>query len=265
MLKHAALSVLLGYLTAKEKPLFFLDSHAGRGLYDLQTASALRAGEFRFGAARVLVAADAPPALAPYRRILQGLNPGDVLTNYPGSPFIIAQALRTQDRFIACDLHPEEAGALAATLRPFRRARAEAREGYGALKALLPPAERRGLVLIDPPFEITTEFADLGSALRQAWKRFPAGVYLVWYPLKDRAAADAFLAGIAEAGITDASTYELFVRAPELSPGMTGSGLLAINASFALDAPMRQILPYLAQLLAQGAGSSWRAECLTAE
>jgi 23S rRNA (adenine2030-N6)-methyltransferase len=264
VLKHAALVLLLRYLQAKEKSLFILDTHAGRGLYDLGSEAALRSGEFRLGAARVL-GAEVPEPLRPYQEALKRLNPGGILARYPGSPLLIAEALRKQDRSLACDLHPEEAEALGALLRPWRRARVESREGYQALKAFLPPPERRGLVLIDPPFEQKTEFSELANAIRTAWKRFPEGTYLVWYPLKDRAAADGFLAAVREAGIADSTVYELFVRAPESAPGMAGSGLLAVNASYAIDTPMREILVFLARLLSQGPGARWSAGRLTAE
>ncbi len=263
MLKHAALHVLLSYLKTKEKPLFLLDSHGGRGRYDLGASEALRSGEFRHGIARLIDAPDVPPVLAPYLAAVREANPGGGLTVYPGSPLMMAEAMRPQDRLIACDLHPKEAEILAGTLRHIRRAKVQAGDGYTALKALLPPPERRGLVLIDPPFEKTTEFADLAEALRQAWKRFANGVYLVWYPLKDRAAADRFLKEVAAAGPRDATTYELFVRDPASAPGMAGSGLLAVNASFALDPAMCEAGPWLAARLAQGPGAYFAQSRLT--
>lgn len=265
VLKHAALMALLAYLKSKEKPLFVLDSHGGRGGYDLSAPEALRSGEYRQGIARLVGAADAPAALKPYLTAIEAANPRGGLSFYPGSPLLIARALRVQDRLIACDLHPGEAEILKETLYPWPRARVEARDGYGALKALLPPPERRGLVLIDPPFEKKTEFADLAEGLRQAWKRFPGGVYLVWYPLKDRAGASAFLAAVAAAGMRDATSYELFVRDPEAGPGMAGSGLLALNASFALDPVMAEIGPWLAARLAQGEGARFTKSRLTPE
>lgn len=265
VLKHAGLMALLAYLKAKEKPLFVLDSHGGRGGYDLAADAAQRSGEYRQGIGRIVAAVDAPAALEPYLEAVRAENPGGGLGRYPGSPLMIARALRPQDRLVACDLHPQEAAHLAAILSPYRKARVEARDGYGAIKALLPPPERRGLVLIDPPFEKKSEFADLAAALRAGWRRFPGGVYLVWYPLKDRAAAAAFLGEVVAAGIADAVTYELFVRDPDATSGMAGSGLLGINASFALDPAMAAIGPFLAERLAQGPGASFRARRITGE
>lgn len=265
VLKHAALCITLRHLSAKPKPFFVLDTHAGRGSYDLNSDSALRSGEFRFGAARVLAAARVPDSLAPYRDALKASNPGGTFASCPGSPLIIARALRQSDRLVACELNPGEAEALATALRPWRGARAMEREGYQAIKALLPPPERRGLILIDPPFEKTDEFTALAAGLMTGCKRFAAGVFLAWYPLKDREAADRLHETVVEAGIRDVSVYELYVRAPEAGAGLAGSGLLTINASYALDSPMREALPYLAKLLAQGPGARWRAERLSGE
>lgn len=265
VLKHAALMLLLQHLKAKPKPFFVLDTHGGRGGYDLASAEALRAGEFRHGIARLMAAGEVPAGLVPYLAAVRAANPPGALTLYPGSPLLIAGALRPEDRLVACELHPGESAALAAALRPWRRARVETRDGYGALKGVLPPPEKRGLVLIDPPFEKPDEFQTLGRALREAWKRFPQGVYLVWYPLKDRAAADAFLAGVAEGGVRDATAYELYVRAPVAGGGMTGSGVLAVNGAFALDAAMAALLPFLARTLAQGPGANGAARRIAAE
>jgi len=265
VLKHAALGIVLRYLQTKEKPLFLMDSHAGRGRYDLSASEALRSGEYRQGIARFFAASDAPKDLQPYLEAIRAANPEGGLSLYPGSPLMMARGLRVQDRLVACELHPKESEILRETLYPFMRAKVREGDGYDALKALLPPAERRGLILIDPPFERTTEFADLAEALRQAWKRFSSGVYLVWYPLKDRMAANAFLAAIKDTGIRDATTYELFVREPAAAPGMAGSGLLAINASYALGLAMHEIGPWLAERLAQGPGARFSEMRLSAE
>lgn len=259
VLKHAALMLLLAHLRAQAQPFAVLDTHGGRGSYDLASAEALRAGEFRHGIARLLTARDVPASLAPYLAAVRAANPPGALMVYPGSPLLIAGALRPADRLLACELHPAESAALAAALKPWRRARVETRDGYGALKATLPPPEKRGLVLIDPPFEKPDEFQTLAKALLAASARWPQGVYLVWYPLKDRAAADAFLASVAEGGVRDATAYELYVRAPVAGGGMTGSGLLAINGAAALDAAMAEALPFLARTLAQGPGAKGAA------
>jgi 23S rRNA (adenine2030-N6)-methyltransferase len=265
VLKHAALLALANHMRLKPKPFFALDTHAGAGRYDLTSTDALRSGEFRHGVARLLAADDLPPALKPYVEAVRAANPPEALNFYPGSPLFIANALRPGDRLTACELNPGQAAALGATLAPFRGARAESRDGYAAAKALVPPPERRGLVLFDPPFERGDEFALLGHALIAAWKRWPTGAYLAWYPLKDRAAADGFHAAVVGAGIRDVVSHELFVRDAGRAPGMAGSALLAVNAGFALNPLMETALPYLARRLAQGPGSAAQSRQLAPE
>ena len=260
VLKHVALVALLGRLNAKDKPWFALDTHGGRGVYDLASVEAQRSGEHRHGVARILAAADAPAAVAAYAARVRAAG----AARYPGSPLIVAGAMRARDRLIACELNAGEAGLLGDALAPFARARAETRDGYGAAKALTPPPERRGLVLIDPPFEQADEFGRLAATLRAVWRRWPTGQYLVWYPLKDRKAADGLHQAVGEAGLKDVSTYELYVRAPAAGAGMAGSGLLAVNATYALE-PLAEAMPWLCERLAQGAGASWRAQRLTEE
>lgn len=265
VLKHAALVAVINHIRLKPKPFFALDSHAGAGLYDLASAEALRSGEFRHGIARLLSAGDLPPGLAPYVGAVRAVNPPGALTVYPGSPLLIARLKRAEDRLIACELHPHQAGLLDGALKPFARAKAEARDGYVAAKALVPPPERRGLVLIDPPFEQPGEFDAITRALVAAHRRWPTGIYLVWYPVIDRRESDRFLAGFLAAGPRDVTCHELFVRAPQAGAGMAGSGILAVNAGYVLEPLMAEALPYLAGRLAQGPGSFWRNERLTSE
>lgn len=265
VLKHTALVAVVNHIRLKPKPFFALDTHAGAGIYDLASAEALRSGEFRHGVARLLTAGDLPPALAPYADVVRAVNPAGALTVYPGSPVLIARLKRDEDRLIACELQPQQAKLLAGTLTPYAKARPEARDGYAAAKALVPPPERRGLVLFDPPFEQAGEFDALARALIACHRRWPSGIFLAWYPVIDRRAADRFLDAIVTAGLRDATCHELFVRAPQASGGMAGSGVLAVNAGYVLDPLMAEVLPYLAGRLAQGPGASWRNDRLTAE
>jgi 23S rRNA (adenine2030-N6)-methyltransferase len=265
VLKHLALLAVVNHICLKPKPFFAFDGHAGAGRYDLTGPDALRSGEFRHGIGRLVAAEDLPPALAPYVEAVRAFNPPGALDVYPGSPLLLATALRAGDRLVACELAPGQAALLGDVLRPYRGARVEVRDGYAAAKAVVPPAERRGLVLFDPPFERGDEFALLARALTAAWKRWPAGTYLAWYPVADRKAADGFLAVMAAAGLRDVSCHELFVRAPQASGGMAGSGLLAVNASYVLGGIMASALPYLARRLAQGSGAAWRSEQVVSE
>ncbi len=264
VLKHAGLALALDALAKARAPFAVVDTHAGRGLYDLTSAEALRSGEHRHGAARVLAADDAPAALAPYRAALEALNPGGgAMMRYPGSPWLAARAMRARDRLVACELNPEEAAALEAALAGDPRLRVEAKDGYAALGRLLPPKAGRGLVLIDPPFERADEFDRLERAIAEAGRRWPAGALLVWLPLKDRAAAERLYAAAIGAGLRDAVAYALYVRDPVSGGGMAGCALLAVGLSPALEAPMAQALPWLARRLAQGPGARGEARRLT--
>jgi 23S rRNA (adenine2030-N6)-methyltransferase len=265
VLKHAALLGALDYLAKKPKPFLVLDTHAGRGIYDLTSDEALRAGEFRGGAGRVMAAEGLPPLLAAYRDLLARLNPAGPLQTYPGSPLIAAGALRPGDRLVACELHEGEAEALKQTLKGRPGTKALARDGYAAIPALLPPPERRALVLIDPPFEAKDEFAALTRAVRGASARFQAAAMLVWYPLKAPGAAETMKGELVSAGLRDLCAAELFVRDPGAAPGMAGSGLLLVNLGFALEARLRDALAWMETNLAQGPGARGRFTRIAAE
>jgi 23S rRNA (adenine2030-N6)-methyltransferase len=264
VLKHATLVAALGRLKEKPKPFAVIETHAGRGLYDLGSDAALRSGEFRSGISRVLNAGALPPLLGSYAEAVRALQNGNALL-YPGSPLLAAAALRPGDRYAGAELHPEEASALRAALNPWKAAGVREADGYRALRSLLPPPERRGLVLIDPPFEKTSEFADLAAALIAAWTRFPAGACLVWLPLKDRGAAAALEGELVSAGLRDLCAADLFVRDPDAAPGMAGCGLLLVNLSFALEAPLTEALAWMAVHLATGPGARAAFRRLTRE
>ena len=196
VLKHTALCELLRLLTAKDKKLFVLDTHAGAGGYDLSGSQARRTGEAETGIVRLagLPRAGMPAAVARYLAAVTAYDrkfgpAGGQLRRYPGSPRLVRAALRPGDRFIACELHPEEALLLKREFAGDRAVEVRQADGYKALKALLPPVERRGLVLIDPPFEVPDEYEHLLRALRQGVRRFATGCYAIWYPIKDEAAS----------------------------------------------------------------------------
>ncbi|MEK7266050.1 MAG: 23S rRNA (adenine(2030)-N(6))-methyltransferase RlmJ, partial [Pseudomonadota bacterium] len=182
VLKHAALTLALGLLTAKEKPFMVLDTHAGRGLYDLDSEAAARSGEHLGGIARIFEDGDAPEALSPYFDAVRRQNPFGGLRWYPGSPAIVRDALRPGDSAKFCELHPDEREALEAAIDGDRQVRIYDRDGYQAVRAFLPPPERRGLVLIDPPFEAPGEFERLAGALADGIERWASGVFMIWRP-----------------------------------------------------------------------------------
>lgn len=194
--KHAVLTLIVGYLARKEKPFVLIDTHAGIGLYDLRSDEAQRTGEHRQGIDRLLAAPQLPEYLADYVGIVRALNEPDATNRYPGSPWIMRRMMRHCDRLDLAELHPADAGSLGALFAGERGVRVYEMDGYMMLKSFLPPRERRGLVLIDPPFEVTDELDRMFEGLTQACRRWATGVYVLWYPVKDAAAAAGFRAAI---------------------------------------------------------------------
>jgi 23S rRNA (adenine2030-N6)-methyltransferase len=264
VLKHVALCELLRLLTAKDKKLFVLDTHAGAGGYDLSGNLARRTGEAEAGIGRLagLPRAGMPAAVARYLAAVvaydRKFGPAGVgLRRYPGSPRLVRAGLRPGDRFIACELHPDEALALKREFAGDRAVEVRQADGYKALKALLPPVERRGLVLIDPPFEATDEYERLLRALRQGVRRFATGCYAVWYPIKDDAAM-AFTADLAAF-----RPLVLTLRLDGIAPGkLAACGLAVINPPWRFEEAMREALPWIAAGL--GAGVSWAVDAAPA-
>ena len=255
-LKHAALALVLQALAVKEKPFEALDTHAGRGLYDLESAEAARSPEWRGGGGRIIEDAAAPPALGPWLDAVRAANPFGGLRWYPGSPLLIAGALRPGDTAKFCELHPEERAALEAALPPRNAIKVFDRDGYQAVRAFLPPTARRGLTLIDPPFEQPGEYDRLAEALADGLKRFATGVFMLWRPVKDADGYRALLAALEVLGARKTLVAELRVRAAE--PGrLTGSGLVLVNPPFGLYERLTEALPYLSARLATGPGAGF--------
>ncbi len=256
--KHALLVWLLRALARKDAPFAVLDTHAGIGAYDLSSDAARRTGEAAQGIGRVTESA--APELADYLAVVHRLG------MYPGSPAIARALLRPGDRLVCCELHPED---FAALRRRFARDDAVSvhhRDGYEALRALLPPKERRGLVLIDPPYEAVDEFDRVADGLTVANARFPAGVLAAWYPIKHRAPVRAFHAAIRGAPIRDSVACEFLLRSP-LNPALlNGCGLLVINPPWRFETESLGILQALLAALANGeAGAGVAIERLTDE
>jgi len=272
--KHVVLTRILQHLRSKPAAFRVIDSHAGAGRYDLLGPQAARAGEWRNGIARVFplrrsgaegvgVAAVAQVLLAPYLDIVAALNPGGELRLYPGSPLIVKALLRPQDRLIACELEPRAAASLKAALRGEARAKVLALDGWMGLSANVPPKERRGLVLIDPPYEKTDDFDRLSAAFAQAHRKWPTGLYLLWYPIKAREAADALARRLRRLGVAKIMRCELLVGAPRPDTGLVGSGLILANPPYPLESELEVLLATLAQLF--GPGGSHRVDWLARE
>ncbi|MBX6374857.1 MAG: 23S rRNA (adenine(2030)-N(6))-methyltransferase RlmJ [Acetobacteraceae bacterium] len=243
-MKHALLVWLLHALRRKEAPFAVLDTHAGRGEYDLSAPEAERTGEWRQGIGRLLGLTAEEGPLADYVALTRALG---APARYPGSPALVRALLRPQDRLICVELHPEDHAALAARFRGDRQVAVHRRDGWEALRALTPPPERRGLVLMDPPFEQEGEFDRLAEAIALLRRRFRAGILAVWYPIKHRAPVRAFHAALAAGEARDLIAAELWLREPTDPTRLNGCGLLVANAPFRFT---EECGPMLAALLA---------------
>ncbi|NWH08456.1 MAG: 23S rRNA (adenine(2030)-N(6))-methyltransferase RlmJ [Alphaproteobacteria bacterium] len=263
VLKHAVLALLVANLTRKPKGFAVIDTHGGAGIYDLLQGPSQKTLEWRDGIGRVLAARDgAPPALLPYFQAMQG-DKG----RYPGSPLLAGRLMRAQDRLYVCELHPEDAALLKAAMAGeaalLPRVQVVAGDGYRNLLRQVPPQERRGLVLIDPPFEAADEFERLAQAVIAAHRAWAQGCYLLWYPVKDGAAAAAFEAEIQTHGIADILRVRLRVRGG--GEGLCETGLIIINPVYPLEDQLRAVLPWLSSVLAQGEGAGFDLLRLAAE
>lgn len=264
--KHTLLIGLLDALKAKPAPFCYVDTHAGRGRYDLRGTEAERTLEHVEGVQRLLGAAALPDALQTYVDLVRTFDTEhpDTLATYPGSPLIASRLLRETDRAILCELHEEEAAALRTALRADARFAIHQRDGYAALKALLPPAQKRGLVLIDPPFEAqAAEFATIENALANAFARWPNAIHAIWYPIKLRETIlplHRWLA--AHAGGSGALVAELLLHADNSTLRLNGCGLAIVNPPWRFDVQVQEWLPALAELLAQSRHGSHRIEWL---
>jgi 23S rRNA (adenine2030-N6)-methyltransferase len=257
VLKHVVLLALVEALKRKDAPFFALDTHAGRGRYLLQGEQAEKTGEARSGVVRLLVLGQLPGIVQRYLKRVQADNPVGALVAYPGSPLLVAQAMRAQDRLAACELQPEEARALEQLFRGDARVQAQARDGYAAVKALLPPKEKRGFVLIDPPYEAQEEeHPRILAALADGLLRWPTGCYAVWYPIKERRTLAAFMRKLADLPCKSILRAELLVRPDDSPLRLNGSGMVVLNPPWKLDQELASALPVLARLLADGESSS---------
>lgn len=256
VVKHAVLTLLIGHLKRKDGGFAVIDSHAGIGRYDLAGDAAGRTMEYREGVERFL-AEPPPPELADYAGAVRALNPGAELRFYPGSPLVARHLLRPQDRLVLVELHPEDAQLLRREFAGDARTAVHQRDAYEALKALLPPKEKRGLVLIDPPFEAKDEFDRVLRGLGQALKRWPTGIYCLWYPIKDRAPVAAFHAALAAAvRPTPLLIAELLVLPDDYPARLNGCGLAILNPPWQLDQALGRLLPELHRRLQRKDGGA---------
>jgi 23S rRNA (adenine2030-N6)-methyltransferase len=270
VLKHVVLLALCDALVRKPAPVFALDTHAGRGLYALDSDSALRTGEAAEGVDRVLARPVDDPSIRRYVAAIQACRDQHGPHAYPGSPWLLAHALRAVDRIACCELQPDEAVALKATMANDRRVAVHQRDGYAAMKALLPPVVggqrfARGLVLVDPPYEAQLEeFESVFSALRDGMERWPQATCLLWYPIKQRRSLQPFYRSATSLPAKSVLIAELLVRPDDSPLRMNGSGLLLLNPPYQFEAGLASTLRALVELLAPGAPSP-RVEMLRAQ
>lgn len=260
VLKHAVLARLMEHLKKKDKPFRVIDAHAGIGLYDLAGLEAGKTGEWEGGIGKLAepFSAEIEALLAPYRDVIAALNPDGGLRYYPGSPELSLRLMRPNDRLIANELHPQDAIALEQQYLHDPRCDVTSMDAETCLKAKLPPPERRGVILVDPPYELKTEAEKTVRMLEQGVRRFAQGVYVVWYPMKADQTAETVLTGAKEIGLPGTLKVQMRVREAFKGGGLAGSGLVILNAPWKLDAELRQLVPALAQRL--GIGSWGQAE-----
>jgi 23S rRNA (adenine2030-N6)-methyltransferase len=256
VLKHAILTRILVHLRDKPAPFRVIDLHAGAGLYDLASEASQRTGEWKNGVARLFAAELRPEAaalVAPYLAAVRAFNPGGVLRHYPGSPLIVGELLRANDRLIACELEPVAAAALAGRLDGIRQAKAVAIDGWVALNAYIPPSERRGLVLLDPSYEEAAEFPRLAAALVSAWRKWRTGIYMAWYPIKSRNGPDALVRTLARSGLEKALRLEIAIGPIDADGPLAGCGLVVINPPWRLAEEGQVMLGALMELFGPAA------------
>lgn len=267
VLKHVVLTLVIEHLKLKPTPFAVIDTHAGTGRYDLQATESARTGEYRDGIARVLAWRDPPAELAPYLAVVRAMNEAEAgrLRWYPGSPRLARALMRRGDRLFATELHPADFAALAAEFANDRRTKTIMLDGYQALAAFVPPRERRAVVLVDPPFEVPGEFERLVEGVRAAHRHFASGIYLLWYPIKARAAIDQFHAALVASGLRRILLVELLVRTPTDEERLNGCGLIVINPPHTLAEALARLLPSLARVLAEEKSGTARLDWLVPE
>jgi 23S rRNA (adenine2030-N6)-methyltransferase len=265
ILKHLILLRCLQHMNKKDKPYTVIDTHAGAGRYALESKQANKTGEYLTGIGRLWECVDLPPLLLDFVATIRLLNPDGLLRQYPGSPWLIQQLARPADHIRLCELHTTDAALLR---RQFatqsRRVHVEQADGFAMLKASLPPPSRRALVLIDPSYELKSDYANVIVALQDSLKRFATGMYLVWHPLLSSLDASRLTERLRKIGADDWLHATLTVRAPNSSGhGMHGSSLFVINPPWTLAAELTECLPVLANLLALDDKASWQLEQAT--
>ena len=266
VLKHIVQMLIIENLQQKDKGFYYLDTHSGVGRYRLFSEESEKTAEFQEGIARLWERDDLPETVARYVAQIRKLNyGGKELRYYAGSPLIAAQMLRPQDRALLTELHPTDFPLLRNNFKEFKNIMTKRDDGFQQLKATLPPKERRGLVLIDPPYELKEDYELVVNAVEEGYKRFATGIYAIWYPVVLRQQTKRIVKGLEATGIRKILQIELAVRPDSDQRGMTASGMIVINPPWQLESQMKEILPYLVKVLVPEGTGSYSVKWITPE
>lgn len=254
VLKHIVLVRLIEHMKKKAKPFRVIDAHAGIGLYDLTGIEAGKTGEWQGGIGKMQGAfiPEVEALISPYRGVIGELNSGGTLSTYPGSPELALRLMRAGDSMIANELHPDDAMTLERHVTGDRRVKVTAVDADICIKTNLPPPEKRGVILIDPPYEEKTETERALRMLAHGLRRFAQGVFVLWYPLKADPIGEVLAAEARALGVAATLKVEMRIREAFVGGGLAGSGLLIVNTPWKLDEELRVIVPALAQRLGLG-------------
>jgi len=264
VLKHCVQLAIIEYLKKKDKPFCYHDTHSGAGGYVIASSEMQKNGEYQSGIGKLFGRKTDVDVIDQYVDLIGALNASGRLNNYPGSPQIALLAKRSIDRMQLTELHPADFSHLQQMLGKRKKVKVYQQDAWQGLKAMLPPAEKRGLVLIDPSYEVKQDYKTIVTSLQEAHKRFSAGVFAIWYPVLERDATEQFIRSLAQAGISNMLRIEHCVL-PDDENGMTGSGMIVVNPPYTLKADMEKALPVLSKLLNSGGDSSFIIEQLTKE
>ncbi len=265
VLKHSALLHLLDYMTQKEKPLRVIDTHAGAGAYKLSGHQPLKNREFESGIGKLWSLPDLPPLLSDFVNIVRSFNSGDSLEYYPGSPVIMQSQLRPKDNLFLHELHTTDWRLLTEAIGDDKKVKIADDDGLAAMQALLPPPDRRGLIFIDPSYELKNDYHEVIKQVIAAHKRFATGTYVIWYPVVLRQRIDDMQKALQKSGIKNIQQFEFGIAADSPDYGMNSSGLFVINPPWTLWKAMEEALPYLAEKLGENGEGFYRLEQLVAE
>ena len=265
VLKHTVQSLIIESLKEKDKPFLYLDTHAGAGRYQLSGEHAERTGEYLEGIARIWAQESVPEELKTYLEAVSALNPRGDLRFYPGSPLIAAHLLRDHDKLNISELHPSDFPLLRNEFSRDNRARVVREDGYQQLKSQLPPLSRRGFVLIDPPYELKSDYQAVVKGIQEGQRRFATGTYAVWYPVVLSQQIKRMVKDFQATGIRKILQIELAVRPDSDQRGMTASGMIVINPPWKLESQIKSVLPWLHKVLVPEGTGHTLVEWITPE